>query len=130
MSAIRSSSSSRLPREISLLCSTHVHLKHLQHCRRLLSSRSIHNGSSLSRSVSHPKHIDFPDLPKFKARGSDIQVLESPHQFYTTLLDNIRKAKRRIFLASLYIGKEETELVIIPILAALWYKTGLTTVFS
>ena len=52
-------------------------------------------------------------------KGSDVQVLYEPSIFYQTLLDQIRKAKRRIFLASLYIGKEETELVRLSLLSPL-----------
>lgn len=34
-----------------------------------------------------------------------------PKEFYSYLLRGIRRAKRRICLAALYIGKEEVELV-------------------
>ena len=49
--------------------------------------------------------------PSFKLNGSQIQVLQSPAEFYETLKDKIRKAERRIFLSTLYIGKSEKELV-------------------
>jgi phosphatidylserine/phosphatidylglycerophosphate/cardiolipin synthase-like enzyme len=49
--------------------------------------------------------------PSFKINGSQIQVLQSPAEFYETLKDRIRKAERRIFLSTLYIGKSERELV-------------------
>jgi phosphatidylserine/phosphatidylglycerophosphate/cardiolipin synthase-like enzyme len=49
--------------------------------------------------------------PSFKVNGSQIQVLQSPAEFYETLKDKIRNAERRIFLSTLYIGKSERELV-------------------
>lgn len=68
--------------------------------------------TSLATSTSStPLHIHLPTLPTFRAKGSDIKVLYEPSQFYQYLLGRIKRAKRRIFLASLYIGKEETELV-------------------
>ncbi|EGG10378.1 uncharacterized protein MELLADRAFT_103410 [Melampsora larici-populina 98AG31] len=50
-------------------------------------------------------------LPCFKARAQDIQIIKKPNEFYQTLLDMISKARHRIFIASLYIGKEEHELI-------------------
>jgi CDP-diacylglycerol--glycerol-3-phosphate 3-phosphatidyltransferase len=49
--------------------------------------------------------------PSFRVSGSQIQVLQSPTEFYETLKDKIRNAERRIFLSTLYIGKSEKELV-------------------
>jgi phosphatidylserine/phosphatidylglycerophosphate/cardiolipin synthase-like enzyme len=49
--------------------------------------------------------------PSFKVNGAQIQVLQTPAEFYETLKDRIRNAERRIFLSTLYIGKSERELV-------------------
>lgn len=49
--------------------------------------------------------------PSFKIHGSQIQVIQTPTDFYETLKFKIRGAKRRIFLSTLYIGKTEKELV-------------------
>ncbi|KAL2258054.1 hypothetical protein VTK26DRAFT_8781 [Humicola hyalothermophila] len=49
--------------------------------------------------------------PSFKINGSQVRVLQSPAEFYETLKDKIRNAKRRIFLSTLYIGRSETELI-------------------
>ena len=49
--------------------------------------------------------------PSFRVHGSQITVLQTPAEFYETLKDKIRKAEKRIFLSTLYIGKTETELV-------------------
>ncbi|EPQ30237.1 uncharacterized protein PFL1_02353 [Pseudozyma flocculosa PF-1] len=50
-------------------------------------------------------------LPIFTARNEQVQVLDSPAQFYQTLKQKISSAQQRIFLASLYVGKEEIELI-------------------
>ncbi|SAM77039.1 related to PGS1-phosphatidylglycerophosphate synthase [Ustilago bromivora] len=50
-------------------------------------------------------------LPLFSASGKQLHLLRDPSHFYETLKTKISQAKERIFLASLYIGKEETELV-------------------
>lgn len=49
--------------------------------------------------------------PSFSIHGSQVQILETPSEFYETLKDRIRKAKKRIFLSTLYIGKSERELI-------------------
>jgi len=50
-------------------------------------------------------------LPRFTSPTHSIKVLKEPSQFYLELLSLIRTAKRRIFIASLYVGKEETDLI-------------------
>ncbi|MBW0485950.1 hypothetical protein O181_025665 [Austropuccinia psidii MF-1] len=50
-------------------------------------------------------------LPCFRSRETCVRILSGPQDFYASLLDMISKARRRIFIASLYIGKQETELV-------------------
>ncbi|KAM0746889.1 hypothetical protein T439DRAFT_329578 [Meredithblackwellia eburnea MCA 4105] len=54
---------------------------------------------------------ELDPLPAFRTNGKDVKVLKEPQQFYRRLLDKIRRAKRRIFIASLYVGKEEHELI-------------------
>lgn len=49
--------------------------------------------------------------PSFPIHGSQVQILETPAEFYVTLEDKIRKAKNRIFLSTLYIGKSERALI-------------------
>ncbi|KAL2176384.1 uncharacterized protein P884DRAFT_203261 [Thermothelomyces heterothallicus CBS 202.75] len=49
--------------------------------------------------------------PSFRINGAQIQVLQSPAEFYETLKAKIRSAERRIFLSTLYIGKSEKELI-------------------
>jgi CDP-diacylglycerol--glycerol-3-phosphate 3-phosphatidyltransferase len=50
-------------------------------------------------------------LPRFKARASDIRIIQSPAAFYDEIRAIISRAEQRIYLSSLYIGKNETELV-------------------
>ena len=49
--------------------------------------------------------------PCFGARGDEITVLTSPNQFKATLLEMIKRARRRIIISSLYIGVEEDDIV-------------------
>ncbi|KAL0465859.1 CDP-diacylglycerol-glycerol-3-phosphate 3-phosphatidyltransferase [Neurospora intermedia] len=49
--------------------------------------------------------------PSFRINGSQVRVLQTPTEFYETLKDKIRKAEKRIFLSTLYIGKSEKELI-------------------
>lgn len=49
--------------------------------------------------------------PSFDIHGSQVQILKTPAEFYDTLLDKISKAKKCIFLSTLYIGKSEQELI-------------------
>lgn len=48
---------------------------------------------------------------KFYFKHGEIDIIYSPTDFYETLKAKILKAERRIFLASLYLGKTEDELV-------------------
>ena len=49
--------------------------------------------------------------PRIDIRADQVQVLEGPKEFYETLKSKLRNAKKRIYLATLYIGKTEHELV-------------------
>lgn len=50
-------------------------------------------------------------LPRFAVPSEKVRLFEQPSDFYKELLGIISRARRRIFIASLYIGKTETELV-------------------
>lgn len=75
--------------------------------------------AAASMSTATHSHPSIDDLtkkldslaPRFELQSGDIQVLTTPEEFYRTLRKKILLAKRRVFLSSLYIGKEETELV-------------------
>ena len=62
--------------------------------------------ASLSESVAQEQR-----LPLFTVPSSQVQLIEHPADFYRHLLTIISRAQRRIFIASLYVGKTETELV-------------------
>ncbi|KAH8311931.1 hypothetical protein KR044_008674, partial [Drosophila immigrans] len=47
--------------------------------------------------------------PCFPLRGEQIQVIHEPQHFYQTLLERSSQAKRRIVLASLYLGTGQLE---------------------
>ncbi|EPX72568.1 CDP-diacylglycerol-glycerol-3-phosphate3-phosphatidyltransferase [Schizosaccharomyces octosporus yFS286] len=47
--------------------------------------------------------------PKFYVDASKIQVLHEPDEFYGSLKNLIKSSEKRIFLSTLYIGKEEDE---------------------
>ena len=49
--------------------------------------------------------------PRYDLGQDALKVLFTPAEFYKELKDKIRGAQRRIFLSTLYIGKEEHELV-------------------
>jgi hypothetical protein len=54
--------------------------------------------------------------PYIPLKSKCISVLRQPNCFYQTLLEMISRARHRIFLSSLYIGSEETELVSISLI--------------
>ncbi|KAI4138993.1 MAG: hypothetical protein L6R39_006508, partial [Caloplaca ligustica] len=49
--------------------------------------------------------------PRIDLSADQIEVLDGPVEFYETLKKKIRGARRRIYLATLYIGKTEHEFV-------------------
>ncbi|PVH14540.1 uncharacterized protein CXQ87_002681 [Candidozyma duobushaemuli] len=49
--------------------------------------------------------------PRFTTKGSNIDILTSPQDFYETLKHKILHASNHVFLSSLYVGKGQVELV-------------------
>ncbi|KAA8625712.1 CDP-diacylglycerol-glycerol-3-phosphate 3-phosphatidyltransferase [Pyrenophora tritici-repentis] len=49
--------------------------------------------------------------PRFEMRPEQIEIIQTPAEFYETLKSKISKAKYRIYLSTLYIGKTEHELI-------------------
>ncbi|PHH62606.1 hypothetical protein CDD81_6840 [Ophiocordyceps australis] len=49
--------------------------------------------------------------PSFDVSGDNVTILSTPAEFYATLKGRIQKAKRRIFLSTLYIGRSEQDLI-------------------
>ncbi|CAG8919170.1 unnamed protein product [Penicillium salamii] len=49
--------------------------------------------------------------PRFEVPASQIHIIDTPANFYSTLKNKIRNARRRVYLSTLYIGKTEHDLV-------------------
>ncbi|KAF3086834.1 CDP-diacylglycerol--glycerol-3-phosphate 3-phosphatidyltransferase [Orbilia oligospora] len=49
--------------------------------------------------------------PRFEVGPRDITILKEPEEFYRSLKMKILSAKKRVFIATLYIGKTEHELI-------------------
>ncbi|KAF1839040.1 phosphatidylglycerophosphate synthase [Decorospora gaudefroyi] len=49
--------------------------------------------------------------PRFEIEPEQIQIIQTPAEFYETLKDKISHAKHRIYLSTLYIGKTEHDLI-------------------
>ena len=49
--------------------------------------------------------------PRIDIDAQQIEIIDSPAEFYKTLLSRLRGAKRRIYLSTLYVGRSEHELV-------------------
>ncbi|KAF7337004.1 CDP-diacylglycerol--glycerol-3-phosphate 3-phosphatidyltransferase [Mycena venus] len=67
-----------------------------------------------SASNPHPLIQGFAgklQQPKFAVSPDEIRILSKPTQFYSQLIDMIRRAQTRIFISSLYLGSGESELV-------------------
>ncbi|KAH8890053.1 hypothetical protein GQ53DRAFT_179824 [Thozetella sp. PMI_491] len=82
-------------------------------CRRFSTPAS---GASQSSTTNAGMLAPFTSeldkiAPSFKVHGSQVQILQTPTEFYETLKAKIRNAESRIFLSTLYIGKSETELI-------------------
>lgn len=92
---------------------------------RCQQSWRLHRSRSYSSSTPHPpaQNSSNPSVlagieaeldriaPRIDVHAYQIEVLDSPAQFYETLKRKILAAKRRIYLSTLYIGKSEHELV-------------------
>ncbi|KAF6223564.1 hypothetical protein HO133_000407 [Letharia lupina] len=49
--------------------------------------------------------------PRIDINADQIEILDGPTEFYERLRSKIRRARRRIYLSTLYIGKTENELI-------------------
>ena len=57
------------------------------------------------------KEVLSPLATKFYLRPGEIELFKSPTSFYTTMKMKILNSKERVFLASLYLGKGEKDLI-------------------
>ncbi|ANZ74227.1 BA75_01613T0 [Komagataella pastoris] len=72
---------------------------------------SVRNASQFSSQLRPLLNQLDSNLPAFNLNAKDLDIITHPQDFYTTLLDRIDNAKERIFLTSLYLGKDQTELL-------------------
>ncbi|OQE39891.1 hypothetical protein PENCOP_c006G04674 [Penicillium coprophilum] len=87
--------------------------------RRRLCTRqfSAHTGAEAATTAPAPSPLagitaELDRIaPRFEVPASQIHIIDSPANFYTTLKNKIRNARRRIYLSTLYIGKTEHDLV-------------------
>ncbi|KAJ7679191.1 hypothetical protein DFH06DRAFT_1165957 [Mycena polygramma] len=90
-----------------------------RHFRRVSLTRLCVQVPPIARCASsaskfRPRIEDFAaklQQPKFTVSPHDIRILSKPTQFYSQLIDMIRRAQTRIFISSLYLGSSESELV-------------------
>ncbi|EGN95719.1 hypothetical protein SERLA73DRAFT_113405 [Serpula lacrymans var. lacrymans S7.3] len=80
---------------------------------RLHDAQRIH---SITTSRLDPTIRDFASSlaakqPCFSLPSQSVRVLSEPADFYRSLLNIILRARKRIFLSSLYIGSSENELI-------------------
>ncbi|KAF9890953.1 CDP-diacylglycerol--glycerol-3-phosphate 3-phosphatidyltransferase [Aspergillus nanangensis] len=84
-------------------------------CERKFSAYTSTTASPNAPSAASPLGSITAELdriaPCFEVPASRITILDSPAAFYSALKDKIRKARRRIYLSTLYIGKTEHELI-------------------
>ena len=85
---------------------------------RLISKRTISSASALPHSqVSRASSLSalLTDLdrlaPRIDIQPDQVEIIHTPRDFYEALISRIRKARRRIFLSTLYIGKSEHDLI-------------------
>ncbi|EPS96851.1 hypothetical protein FOMPIDRAFT_1129671 [Fomitopsis schrenkii] len=67
--------------------------------------------STLPPSIQRFTHELANEQPCYAMSASNVSILAEPRQFYQSLLEMIRRARRRLFISSLYIGSEDLELV-------------------
>lgn len=75
------------------------------------TTRSRSSSNSITTTSMTRQIADTLRLPRFQADADRMTLIQSPSSFYQTLTEMISRAKSRIFISSLYIGKDETELI-------------------
>lgn len=101
------------PSSRRVIFSSKQRLPYRPQCRRFSFSMPV---------ASTPTPVNVPVLagiiseldriaPRIDIRADQVELLDSPSQFYDTLKKKILGAKRRIYLSTLYIGKSEYEFI-------------------
>ncbi|KAG6009939.1 hypothetical protein E4U21_000710 [Claviceps maximensis] len=94
----------------SNVISSRVHRRSLGTAPGSTAATTQANGMSAASLAPLVSELDRM-APSFDICGDDVNIIRSPADFYETLKDRIRTAKRRIFLSTLYIGKSERDLI-------------------
>lgn len=55
--------------------------------------------------------LDAQRIPRFRIHPHDVSILDSPTEFYESIISQIKTANSRVVLASLYIGTSEIDLI-------------------
>ncbi len=83
--------------------------------KRAVSMRAdnaaLPNYSSFNPLLGATMHQLDSLAPRFEIQGSQIVILDDPAIFYQTLKKKITRAKSRVFLSSLYIGRYKDDLI-------------------
>ncbi|KAG0198728.1 CDP-diacylglycerol--glycerol-3-phosphate 3-phosphatidyltransferase [Mortierella sp. GBA30] len=80
--------------------------------RRFLSgTKSIEGVENYVSRIRQLFNDTRPSVPQFVVQGDNIRPILSPTQFYCEMKDNIKKARKSITLAALYLGHTEHDLV-------------------
>lgn len=86
-------------------------------CKRFMSMVQTPKNAPLGSATSSVSFVDLVKQrlsflnTKFFFRSGEIEIINTPETFYRTLKQKISAAEKRIFVASLYIGKTEDELI-------------------
>ena len=99
--------------------------RQIQNLSQVISRTSINHFSTSSipltmtnsNSTNSTSHFESfkktlsPLATRFYLKKDEIEIMQSPTEFYSTMKQKILKANNRIFFASLYLGKSEQDLM-------------------
>lgn len=71
---------------------------------------TLKGGNSQSFLETVRQKLDFLNT-KFYLKSGEVEVIQDPSKFYSTLKTKISNAQNKVFMASLYVGKSEKELI-------------------
>lgn len=110
-SVLRAGQSSKCTLEHLARCSNPRSTSTSRQCRASRSLSTIPS-DSLGSSFSMTRHVaDQLHLPRFRTNARRMDLIQSPSAFYKAIESMILHAKERIFISSLYIGKDECDLI-------------------
>ena len=93
--------------------------RHLNMSTQRSSAAATHKAGIFGTKNNAWDEFELPEMvseilkvPMFSVSSESIATVRTPRQFYGLLKNKIMQAKRRIFISTLYIGREERELAI------------------